>query len=155
MNVDDLVIVSPDVGGVARARAIGKRLGASLAVIDKRRTGKNESEVLNVIGDVERRNVLILDDIVDTAGTLVQAEEALRLQGARKTFAAAVHPVLSGPAFERIEASGLESLLVTNTIPVDGALARCSKIRSFTIAPLLGEAIQRIHQGTSVSSLFV
>ena len=155
MNLDNLVIVSPDVGGVARARAIGKRLGVSLAVIDKRRTGKNESEVLNVIGDVERRNVLILDDIVDTAGTLVQAEEALRRQGARKTFAAAVHPVLSGPAFERIEASGLESLLVTNTIPVDGALARCSKIRSFTIAPLLGEAIQRIHQGTSVSSLFV
>ncbi len=155
MSLDNLVIVSPDVGGVARARAIGKRLGVSLAVIDKRRTGKNESEVLNVIGDVERRNVLILDDIVDTAGTLVQAEEALRRQGARKTFAAAVHPVLSGPAFERIEASGLESLLVTNTIPVDGALARCSKIRSFTIAPLLGEAIQRIHQGTSVSSLFV
>ena len=155
MNLDNLVIVSPDVGGVARARAIGKRLGVSLAVIDKRRTGKNESEVLNVIGDVERRNVLILDDIVDTAGTLVQAEEALRRQGARKTFAAAVHPVLSGPAFERIEASGLESLLVTNTIPVDGALARCSKIHSFTIAPLLGEAIQRIHQGTSVSSLFV
>jgi ribose-phosphate pyrophosphokinase len=155
MNVDDLVIVSPDVGGVARARAIGKRLGASLAIIDKRRTGKNESEVLNVIGDVERRNVLILDDIVDTAGTLVQAEEALRRQGARKTFAAAVHPVLSGPAIERIDASGIESLIVTNTIPVDGALARCSKIRSFTIAPLLGEAIQRIHQGTSVSSLFV
>ncbi|HEY3125210.1 MAG TPA: ribose-phosphate pyrophosphokinase [Thermoanaerobaculia bacterium] len=155
MNLDNLVIVSPDVGGVARARAIGKRLGVSLAVIDKRRTGKNESEVLNVIGDVERRNVLILDDIVDTAGTLVQAEEALRRQGARKTFAAAVHPVLSGPAFERIEASGIESLIVTNTIPVDGALARCSKIRSFTIAPLLGEAIQRIHQGTSVSSLFV
>ncbi len=155
MNLDDLVIVSPDIGGVARARAIGKRLGASLAIIDKRRTGKNESEVLNVIGDVEERNVLILDDIVDTAGTLVQAEEALHGQGARKIFAAAVHPVLSGPAFERIEASGLESLLVTNTIPVDGAVARCSKIRSFTIAPLLGEAIQRIHQGTSVSSLFV
>jgi ribose-phosphate pyrophosphokinase len=155
LNLDDVVIVSPDVGGVARARAIAKRLGASLAIIDKRRTGKNESEVLNVIGDVEGRNVLILDDIIDTAGTLVQAEEALRGQGARQAFAAAVHAVLSGPAFERIEASGLESLLVTNTIPVDGALARCSKIRSFTIAPLLGEAIQRIHQGTSVSSLFV
>jgi ribose-phosphate pyrophosphokinase len=155
LNLDDLVIVSPDVGGVARARAIGKRLGASLAVIDKRRTGKNESEVLNVVGDVEGRNVLILDDIVDTAGTLVQAEEALRSHGALKAFAAAVHPVLSGPALERIEASGIESLLVTNTIPVDAAMARCSRIRSFTIAPLLGEAIQRIHQGTSVSSLFV
>jgi len=155
MNLADLVVVSPDVGGVARARAIGKRLGASLAIIDKRRTGKNETEVLNVIGDVEGRNVLILDDIIDTAGTLIQAEEALREQGARKTFAAAVHPVLSGPALERIEASGLESLVVTNTIPLDAALARCRKIRSLSIAPLLGEAIQRIHQGTSVSSLFV
>jgi len=155
MNLADLVVVSPDVGGVARARAIGKRHGASLAIIDKRRTGKNETEVLNVIGDVEGRNVLILDDIIDTAGTLIQAEEALREQGARKTFAAAVHPVLSGPALERIEASGLESLVVTNTIPLDAALARCRKIRSLSIAPLLGEAIQRIHQGTSVSSLFV
>jgi ribose-phosphate pyrophosphokinase len=155
LNLDDVVIVSPDVGGVARARAIAKRLGASLAIIDKRRTGVNETEVLNVIGDVEGRDVLILDDIVDTAGTLVQAEEALRGQGARKTYAAAIHPVLSGPAFGRIEASGLESLLVTNTIPLDAALARCPRIRAFTIAPLLGEAIQRIHQGTSVSSLFV
>jgi ribose-phosphate pyrophosphokinase len=155
MNLDDVVIVSPDVGGVARARAIGKRLGASLAIIDKRRTGKNETEVLNVIGDVEGRNVLILDDIIDTAGTLMQATEALRDQGAKKTFAAAVHPVLSGPALERIEASDLETLLVTNTIPLDAAIARCPKIRSLTIAPLLGEAIQRIHQGTSVSSLFV
>jgi ribose-phosphate pyrophosphokinase len=155
LHLDDVVIVSPDVGGVARARAIAKRLGASLAIIDKRRTGINETEVLNVIGDVEGRDVLILDDIIDTAGTLVQAEEALRGQGARKIFAAAVHPVLSGPAFDRIEASGLESLLVTNTIPLDTALARCPRIRGFTIAPLLGEAIQRIHQGTSVSSLFV
>ncbi len=154
-ELDDLVIVSPDVGGVARARAIGKRLGASLAVIDKRRTGVNETEVLNVVGDVEGKNVLILDDIVDTAGTLVQAEEALRGQGARRTFAAAVHPVLSGPALERIESSKLEKLLVTNTIPVDAAMSRCKRIRSLTIAPLLGEAIQRIHQGTSVSSLFV
>jgi ribose-phosphate pyrophosphokinase len=155
MELDDLVIVSPDVGGVARARAIGKRLGASLAVIDKRRTGINETEVLNVVGEVAGRNVLILDDIVDTAGTLVQAEEALRGQGARRTFAAAVHPVLSGPALERIESSKLEKLLVTNTIPLDAAMSRCKRIRSLTIAPLLGEAIQRIHQGTSVSSLFV
>jgi len=155
MNLDDPIIVSPDVGGVARARAIAKRLGASLAIIDKRRTGINETEVLNVIGDVEGRNVLILDDIIDTAGTLVQAEEALRSQGARKTFAAAVHPVLSGPALERIEASGIETLLVTNTIPLDSAQARCPKIKALSIAPLLGEAIQRIHQGTSVSSLFV
>jgi ribose-phosphate pyrophosphokinase len=155
MELDNLVIVSPDVGGVARARAIAKRLGAALAIIDKRRTGKNETEVLNVIGEVEGRDVLILDDIIDTAGTLVQAAEALHRQGARRTFAAAVHPVLSGPALERLENSCIENLLVTNTIPLDSALARCPKIRSLTIAPLLGEAIQRIHQGTSVSSLFV
>ncbi len=155
MGLEDLVIVSPDVGGVARARAIGKRLGASLAIIDKRRTGKNETEVLNVVGDVEGRNVLILDDIIDTAGTIVQAEQALRDHGAKKTWAAAVPPVLSGPAVERIEASRIESLVVTNTIPIDAAMARCARIRSLSIAPLLGEAIQRIHQGTSVSSLFV
>jgi ribose-phosphate pyrophosphokinase len=155
MNLEDLVIVSPDVGGVARARAIGKRLDASLAIIDKRRTGKNETEVLNVVGDVEGRNVLILDDIIDTAGTLVQAEEALRRHGARNTHAVGVHGVFSGPALDRIEASRLESLLVTNTIPVEAAMARCRRIRSLTIAPLLGEAIQRIHHGASVSSLFV
>jgi ribose-phosphate pyrophosphokinase len=155
MKLEELVIVSPDVGGVARARAIGKRLGASLAIIDKRRTGKNETEVLNVVGDVEDRNALILDDIIDTAGTLVQAEEALRRQGAKATYAAGVHPVLSGPAVERLEASQLKTVLVTNTIPVDAAVARCPRIRPLSIAPLLGEAIQRIHEGTSVSSLFV
>jgi ribose-phosphate pyrophosphokinase len=155
MGLDDLVIVSPDVGGVARARAIGKRLGASLAIIDKRRGGPNETEVLNVVGDVEGKNVLILDDIIDTAGTLVQAEEALRQQGARRTFAAAVHPVFSGPARQRIEASKLETLFVTNTIPLDDSMRDCPQIHTLSVAPLLGEAIQRIHQGASVSSLFV
>jgi ribose-phosphate pyrophosphokinase len=155
MGLDDLVIVSPDIGGVARARAIGKRLGASLAIIDKRRGGPNETEVLNVVGEVEGKNVLILDDIIDTAGTLIQAEEALRSQGAARTFAAAVHPVFSGPARERIEASNLETLFVTNTIPLDGSMKDCQKIRTLSVAPLLGEAIQRIHQGASVSSLFV
>jgi ribose-phosphate pyrophosphokinase len=155
LDIEDVVIVSPDVGGVARARAIGKRLDAALAIIDKRRAGKNETEVLNVIGEVAGRNVLILDDIIDTAGTLVQAEAALRAQGAKRVFAAGVHPVLSGPALDRIEASGLEKLLVTNTIPVEAAVARCSRIRPLSIAPLLGEAIQRIHEGASVSSLFV
>jgi len=155
MGLDDLVIVSPDIGGVARARAIGKRLGASLAIIDKRRGGPNETEVLNVVGEVEGRNVLILDDIIDTAGTLIQAEEALRNQGAARTFAAAVHPVFSGPARERIEASKLETLFVTNTIPLDGSMKDCRKIHTLSVAPLLGEAIQRIHQGASVSSLFV
>jgi ribose-phosphate pyrophosphokinase len=155
MNLEDLVIVSPDVGGVARARAIGKRLGAALAIIDKRRSGPNETEVLNVVGDVEGRDVLILDDIIDTAGTLVQAVEALKEQGARRMFAAAVHPVFSGPALERIQDSRIETLLVTNTIPVENAMRRCPKIRTLSVAPLLGEAIQRIHQGASVSSLFV
>ncbi len=155
MELEDLVIVSPDVGGVARARAIGKRLGASLAIIDKRRTGKNETEILNVVGDVEGKDVLILDDIIDTAGTMVQAEAALRRQGAKRTYAAAVHPVLSGPAIERIESSELQSLLVTNTVSVEAALARCARIHPLSIAPILGEAIQRIHDGTSVSSLFV
>ena len=155
LELEDLVIVSPDVGGVARARAIGKRLGASLAIIDKRRTGKNETEVLNVVGDVEGKDVLILDDIIDTAGTLVQAEKALRSQGAKRTYAAAVHPVLSGPALERVESSALQLLLVTNTVPVDAAVAKCARIHPLSIAPILGEAIQRIHDGTSVSSLFV
>ena len=155
MELEDLVIVSPDVGGLTRARAIAKRLEASLAVIDKRRTGKNETEILNVVGDVEGKDALILDDIIDTAGTLVQAEEALRRQGARRTYAAAVHGVFSGPALERIEASQLRTLLVTNTIPVEAAQARCPRIKALSVAPLLGEAIQRIHDGASVSSLFV
>jgi ribose-phosphate pyrophosphokinase len=155
IDTRELVIVSPDVGGLTRARAIAKRLEASLAVIDKRRTGKNETEILNVVGEVEGKDVLILDDIIDTAGTLVQAEAALRRQGARRTYAAAVHGVFSGPALDRIEASGLESLLVTNTIPVEAAQARCPRIRALSVAPLLGEAIQRIHDGASVSSLFV
>jgi ribose-phosphate pyrophosphokinase len=155
LGVEDLVIVSPDVGGVARARAIGKRLGASLAIIDKRRSGPNETEVLHVVGEVEGKNVLILDDIIDTAGTLIQAEEALRAQGAQRTYAAAVHPVFSGPALDRIEKSAIETLFVTNTIPLDAAMSRCRKIRALSVAPLLGEAIQRIHEGASVSSLFV
>jgi ribose-phosphate pyrophosphokinase len=155
MELEDLVIVSPDVGGLTRARAIAKRLDASLAVIDKRRTGKNETEILNVVGEVAGKDVLILDDIIDTAGTLTQAEAALREQGARRTYAAAVHGVFSGPALERITTSKLERLLVTNTIPVEAAMARCPRIKALSVAPLLGEAIQRIHDGASVSSLFV
>ena len=155
LELEDLVIVSPDVGGLTRARAIAKRLDAALAVIDKRRTGKNETEILNVVGDVAGKDVLILDDIVDTAGTLVQAEEALRRHGARRTYAAAVHGVFSGPALDRIESSKLEALLVTNTIAVEAAMARCPRIQALSVAPLLGEAIQRIHDGASVSSLFV
>ncbi|MGH9443503.1 MAG: ribose-phosphate diphosphokinase [Thermoanaerobaculia bacterium] len=155
MEIEDLTIVSPDVGGVERARAFAKRLGASLAIVDKRRTGPNEAEVLNVIGDVEGRSTLILDDIIDTAGTLIKATEALEAHGAREVFAAGVHAVLSGPAIDRINESRLKSVLVTNTIPVTASEARCPRIRSFSVAPLLGEAIQRIHDGASVSSLFV
>jgi ribose-phosphate pyrophosphokinase len=155
LELADLVIVSPDVGGLTRARAIAKRLDASLAVIDKRRTGKNETEILNVVGEVEGKDALILDDIIDTAGTLTQAEAALRQQGARRTYAAAVHGVFSGPALDRIGGSELERLLVTNTIPVEAAIARCPRIKALSVAPLLGEAIQRIHDGASVSSLFV
>jgi ribose-phosphate pyrophosphokinase len=155
MAIEDLVIVSPDVGGVARARAFGKRLDASLAVVDKRRTGKNETEVLNVVGDVRGMNAMILDDIIDTAGTLIQATDALLEQGASRVYGAGVHPVLSGPAIDRINASPLESVLVTNTVPIESAAARCSKIRCLSVAPLLGEAILRIHDGASVSSLFV
>ena len=135
MELEDLVIVSPDVGGLTRARAIAKRLDASLAVIDKRRTGKNETEILNVVGEVAGKDVLILDDIIDTAGTLTQAEAALREQGARRTYAAAVHGVFSGPALERIATSKLERLLVTNTIPVEAAMARCPRIKALSVAP--------------------
>ena len=152
---DQVAVVSPDAGGVERARAVAKRLDAGLAIIDKRRPGPNEVAEMRIIGDVVGCSAILVDDIVDTAGTLVQADEALRAQGARRTFAAAVHPVLSGPALERLEASKLETLLVTNTLPLDAAVARCSRIRPLSIAPLLGEAIRRIHEGSSVSSLFV
>jgi ribose-phosphate pyrophosphokinase len=155
MEIENIVVVSPDVGGVERARAFAKRLGANLAIVDKRRTGPNEAEVLNVIGEVEGRSVLILDDIIDTAGTLIRAAEALRSFGAREVFAAGIHPVLSGPAIDRINASEIKSVIVTNTIPVEPAAGRCPRLRSFSVAPLLGEAIQRIHDGASVSSLFV
>jgi ribose-phosphate pyrophosphokinase len=155
LKIPDLMIVSPDAGGVERARAIAKRLHAGLAIVDKRRVATNEAEVMHVIGDVDGRNVLIIDDIVDTAGTLNKTIEALRDKGARRILAAGIHGVLSGPAIERVAASPLEQLLVTNTVPVDEKIARCDKIRSLSVAPLLGEAILRIHENSSVSSLFV
>lgn len=151
---NDIVIVSPDAGGVERARAFAKRLHASLAIIDKRRLAPNVAQVMNIIGEVERKTAVILDDIVDTAGTLVQTAEALANKGAARVFALATHPVLSGPAIERLEGSGLEELVVTNTIPL-GPKAACRKIRVLSVAPLLGEAIKRIHFNDSVSSLFV
>ncbi|MEM7052101.1 MAG: ribose-phosphate pyrophosphokinase [Acidobacteriota bacterium] len=155
LEIPDLVIVSPDAGGVERARAIAKRLEADLAILDKRRTAPNTAEVMNVIGDVDGRNVLILDDIVDTAGTLVHALEALKEKGASRLLCAGVHGVLSGPALDRIENSPLEQLLITNTTPVEDKIRRCSKLRSLSVASLLGEAIRRIHENSSVSSLFV
>jgi ribose-phosphate pyrophosphokinase len=155
LAIPDLVIVSPDAGGVERARAIAKRLGVGLAIVDKRRTAPNVAEIMHVIGDVAGKNTLILDDIVDTAGTLTKTVDALRQHGAQRILAAGVHGVLSGPALERIEKSALELVLVTNTTPIDEKLQRCSKLRVFSIAKLLGEAILRIHENSSVSSLFV
>ncbi|MBI4691676.1 MAG: ribose-phosphate pyrophosphokinase [Nitrospirae bacterium] len=151
----DLVIVSPDAGGVERARAFAKRLDASLAIIDKRREKANVSEAMNVIGDVKGRDTIILDDMIDTAGTTTQAASALTEKGARRVFAACTHAVLSGPAIERLNNSVIEELIVTNTIPLDSKKERCKKLTVLSIAPLLGEAIKRIHEESSISSLFV
>jgi ribose-phosphate pyrophosphokinase len=155
LDVPDLVIVSPDPGGVERARAIAKRLQVGLAIVDKRRVAANEAEVMNVIGEVADRNALILDDIIDTAGTLCKTVEALTDKGARRILAAGVHGVLSGPALERLAASVLELLLITNTTPVAEKVERLPKLRPLSVAGLLGEAIRRIHENSSVSSLFV
>jgi ribose-phosphate pyrophosphokinase len=147
------VVVSPDAGGVERARNFAKRLDASLAIIDKRRLGPNVAEIMNIIGDVEGRPAIIIDDMIDTAGTLVQAASAVKAKGASQVFAAATHAVLSGKALERIQGSTLEEVVVTNTIPPkDGA---GGKVTVLSIAALLGEGIRRIHENASVSSLFV
>jgi ribose-phosphate pyrophosphokinase len=151
----DLLVVSPDVGGVVRARALAKRLGCDLAIIDKRRPKANVSEVMNIIGDVEGRNCVIMDDMVDTAGTLVKAAEVLKERGAKKVIAYCTHPVLSGPAIERISGSSLDELVVTDTIPLSEAAKACGKIRQLTCAPLLAETFKRIIKGDSVISLFV
>lgn len=151
----DLVIVSPDAGGVERARAFAKRLQCSLAIIDKRREIANVCEVLNVIGDVTGRDTLLLDDMIDTAGTTTQAAAALKQGGANRVFAAATHAVLSGPAIERINASVIEEIIVTNTIPLDSKKVKCRKLTVLSIAPLLADAIKRIHDESSISSLFV
>jgi ribose-phosphate pyrophosphokinase len=155
LDIPDLVIVSPDAGGVERARAIAKRLNAELAIVDKRRVGPNEALVMNVIGDVAGKPVMILDDIVDTAGTLVHTIDALKKKGAERVFAVAVHGILSGPALDRLDESPVEQILITNTTPLEEKLKRCGKLRPLSVAPLLGEAIRRIHQNSSVSSLFV
>jgi len=151
----DLTIVAPDAGGAERARAYAKRLGAELAVIDKRRSESGSAEVMNVVGDVEGRTCIIQDDIIDTAGTIVKAAQALVDNGATRVVAVAVHGVLSGPAFERIEAAPLERLVVTNTIPLKDEWAQSKKVVLLSVARLLGQAIRSIHEETSVSSLFV
>ena len=152
----DLIVVSPDVGGVARARAIAKRLDdADLAIIDKRRPRANESTVMNIIGDVKDKVCVLVDDIVDTAGTLCAASTALKKNGARKVVAYCTHPVLSGAAIGNLEASQLDELVVTDTVPLSDAARACAKIRQLSVAELLGETIRRIAFGESVSSLYV
>lgn len=154
-DAQEMVIVSPDAGGTERARAYGKRLGSSIAMIDKRREKANVSEVMNVIGDVEGKVAVILDDMVDTGGTLVNAANALLGRGAKKVVAYATHGVLSGPAIDRLNASAIDQLVVSDTIPQKKNLERSKKLRVLTVAPIIGEAIRRIHFGESVSSLFV
>jgi ribose-phosphate pyrophosphokinase len=151
----DCVIVSPDAGGVERARAYSKRLDGTLAIIDKRRERANESEVMNIIGEVEGKRCLVLDDIIDTAGTLVNAANALMKAGARSVAACATHPVLSGPALSRIMESPIVEVVVSNSIPLSEEAKACGKFKVVSVARLLAEAIRRIHHSDSVSSLFV
>jgi len=151
----NLVIVSPDAGGVERARAFAKKLKSSIAIIDKRREIANVSNVMNVIGDVKDRDTIILDDMIDTGGTIIQAAAALKEKGASRVVAACTHAVLSGTAVEKLEGSLLEELIVTNTIPLDSKRGKSEKITTLSIASLIGEAIRRIHEETSISSLFV
>jgi len=154
LDVGNLMIVSPDAGGVERARFFAKYLETSLAIIDKRRPEENQAEVMHIIGDVDGRDVLIVDDLIDTAGTIVKATEALRKAGAKRLLAAATHPVLSGPAIDRLEKSDYEMIIVTDSIPLPEE-KRIPKIKVLSVAQLLGEAILSIHQETSVSRLFI
>ena len=154
-NYENLIVVSPDVGGVVRARALAKQLGCDLAIIDKRRPKANVSEVMHVIGDIEGRNCVIMDDMIDTAGTLVKAAEVLKQRGAKQVYAYRTHPILSGPAIERIaRGSVLDEVVVTNTIPLSDAAKACGRVRQLSVAPLIAETIQRISRGESVMSLF-
>lgn len=150
----DLVMVTPDAGGTERARAFAKRLGCPIAMIDKRRTGPNVAEVMHLIGDVKDKVAIVLDDMIDTAGTLTQAAGALKQNGAAAIYACATHGVLSGPAIDRINGSVIEEVVLTDTIPLGDNINRTSKIKVLSVAPLLAEAIRRIHEDESVSSLF-
>lgn len=151
----DVVLVSPDAGGVERVRAYAKRLNASVAMIDKRRTAPNVAKAMNVIGDVRGKTAIIVDDMIDTAGTLTEAVHAVLQQGARHVSAAATHGVLSGPAIGRINDSPIEKVIVTDTIPLSDEAKSCGKIVQLSVADLLAEAIYRIHNYDSVSSLFI
>jgi len=154
-RTDDVVVVSPDAGGVERARAYAKRLGSSLAIIDKRRSGPNVAEVMHIIGDVKGKDVVIVDDMIDTAGTLTQGAKAMKDAGAKRIHAIATHPILSGPAVSRIKESVLESVAVTNTVGLADAAKSMGKIETISVSGLFAEAIRRIHHNDSVSSLFV
>jgi len=153
-NYPNLVVISPDVGGVVRARALAKQLGCDLAIIDKRRPAANVSEVMHIIGEIEGRNCVIMDDMIDTAGTLVKAAEVLKERGARSVYAYCTHPVFSGPAVERIRNSQIDEVVITNTIPLNDAAKACTKIRQLSVAFLFAETIRRISDGESVTSLF-
>ena len=154
-DYDNLMVVSPDIGGVVRARAVAKQLNdADLAIIDKRRPQANEAQVMNLIGDVEDRTCLLVDDMVDTAGTLCKAADALKDKGASRVIAYCTHPVLSGNALDNIDNSQLDELVVTVTIPLNGAAGECSRIRQLTIADLLAEAMRRVSNEESISALF-
>ena len=152
---DNMVIVSPDTGGVVRARAFGKRLGVSLAIVDKRREGPNISEAMNIIGDVKGKKTVILDDMIDTAGTAVQAAKALGDEGATEVSICCTHPVLSGPAIDRINASNIKEVIVSDTIPLHEKAKSCKRINVLSVSGLLGEAVRRIYYNDSVSSLFI
>jgi ribose-phosphate pyrophosphokinase len=151
---NDLVVVAPDAGGVERARAYAKRLHCGLAIIDKRRTGPNVAEVMHIIGDVEKRRAIIIDDMCDTAGTLTQSARAVIAEGASEVFAYCTHPVLSGPAIERIDGSPLSEVVVSDTIPLGDEARGSNKVRTLSVAPLVAEAIKRVHTGESISTLF-
>jgi ribose-phosphate pyrophosphokinase len=153
-NHQNLVVISPDVGGVVRARALAKQLGCDLAIIDKRRPAAGVSEVMHVIGEIEGRNCIIMDDMIDTAGTLVKAAEVLKARGARSVYAYCTHPVFSGPAIDRISASHIDEVVITNTIPLSDTAKACTKIRQLSVAFLFAETIRRISDGESVTSLF-
>ncbi len=155
MVTQDSVVVSPDAGGVERARAFAKRLELPLAIIDKRRTEVNVAEVMHIIGDIQGKHCFVVDDLIDTAGTLVKGVEALMSQGAKSVRAVATHAVFSGPAIDRIEASSITEVVVTDSIPLSGRAMECGRVKVLSVAPLLARAIQSIHEDGSVSALFV